>query len=817
MFRGAAIARAVSAFVLLACAAFVDACVPAVNLDLPDDPQAKSMLVAITSDPSAPPIVIIYDPSDRFLAGTLPRGDPLIEVLSFPWTLEELQIASGRLAALEPGDPASRSLPPPSMINARMISEPEWRVVSEPSAPVKVLRLPALDVQRCANAGGCIESRTAIDHCAIPCPPQNEEPAPPVSPEPPRIVLAPCPLGETGVVIDGERDPVCAPPPRLDLPCPSGQYQLFGDPACSRISTCPSGQFAEELPRAASEVVQVHAGEDVSAALANAGEGAIVLLSSGLHHGPLTISKAGQVLWGKCPEETEIDGQIFIGAADTMIGNVTLLSDDDNVVVTASTSVRVERAQIHATGTVAVVSNHASVDLDRVSITGGSVWSTSFQNTSDARLRDVVMENVPSVGAYITAGTHVELTRVVMHSDPSSGLVGVIAANPGTRVDSFELAIDGTRSDSVQISDSASARFERLFVKSSTRSEGAPGQGVSVNRATVELYGAIIDGAGNAGIVASTSSLAVGWSVVRNTHRFWPTSGIGIALLRARSADIFAVVIEHSVSTGILIQENQVAVTIRDTIIRDTKEDAESLLGSGVGLEIGRAKLDRLLIEGSAYCAIIGNDDSRIEARDIDARGIRLARFINGSPSAAIKLETSTATVFERVAVRDAAGDGVHTDDSRLVATDLLVDGAGGFGLKIYDPFAASFTRTQISNTHGGACFDDSTLYLRQRASVRDLAIEKTASSTVACGGVGLCLSTFAEMSATKVRIHDSALAGVSVGETAMLDLSDASILGGVVGLCFDGELDRTSMLERVEFLGQRVAVSDVCTMEPAP
>ncbi|MCB9649248.1 MAG: hypothetical protein H6730_21970 [Deltaproteobacteria bacterium] len=287
---------------------FATACVPGVPVPLPELPEGWTFLLV---QPEGDAHHAIFFDADTESAAVRP-GEAWLG--AYPFGPESLGLEVGDdLARLEPTE--GQALPPPPLAwRADPVGDP-WQVITGPE-PWSQLRVPVVDVDACADRGGCI-SEDDPWRCNLDC-----TVSAPVAPAPPRLE---CPDGwDAGLAPDGITTLPCLPHLPEAQACGAGLVQGPFDDGCVALYACPAPDDPTPTePGAVLRYVDPRAGtpgdgsvgapwRSLLTALEQAPDGATLVLAPGEHAGGGEVVGKALHLVGRCPTETTI-----LGAGET--------------------------------------------------------------------------------------------------------------------------------------------------------------------------------------------------------------------------------------------------------------------------------------------------------------------------------------------------------------------------------------------------------------------------------------------------------------------------------------------------------------------
>lgn len=400
------------------------ACLPATPLEYDTLGEARSAL--FFADGARGHFVDLAAPPPRLAVG----GD--IRVVTFPWTLAELEVEPG---LVDLGAAPGRPLPPP-LAGFRMTEdELAFRADAGVLEAVADLRIPGRDDARCVRRGGC-RAPNGVSVCLAPCP-APEAPAPPAPP------VIPCPAGWVAEAEPGlGGNDWCRPVlPEADPGCPAGTFAWLDAPHCAPVDDCPAAPFRTDGD-ALHVLADAPAGGDGSAtrpfrrlgqALAVATPGATVALGPGTYAGA-PVDTPDVRLLGRCAADTRVrfdpgeSHSIRVEADGVSVAHLTIEGRLDVVRSATVTAVAVE-------GDV-VVRPQARLQSSRLRMGPGPEPAVTVQRSGQAVVADASLE-----GAVVSCGADATLdVSGAWFRTPSSDPVTALGC---TQVTLRRILVDG--------------------------------------------------------------------------------------------------------------------------------------------------------------------------------------------------------------------------------------------------------------------------------------------------------------------------------------------------------------------------------------
>jgi hypothetical protein len=548
----------------------------------------------------------------------------------------------------------------------------------------------------------------------------------------PPPTLGDCPDGWTATDVAGVQ--VCEPWPRASgLDCPPGESQLGGATCAPVGTTCPSGDYADDLP-AGSSVVYVREGatgmSDGSmgapyGSLRNAirdglASGTVVALSRGTHLVEDPIP-SGVHLVGAC-------------AAETVLVRGT--RRDEAVVEVTTSDVTLENLSVDAAGGTGIEARGGSLTVQGVEVVGGSC-----------------------VGVGIYDGSSLSATRLTVRDtspcDPSSTATpGGLVVEDGGVADVQQSTFVGNDTFSIRVHGGLPTAETRLSIEDSVVRNTAsdPGEALAARQAGQILGVGLFANEETGEPTASTTVDVARTLFERHPGGNIVLRGAGttgdfdqLALREAGSLeatlvyshiasvnalDGATVTIQRSYVTGTLIEATAGAITIRDgatamlsdLVIAENKCSAMYAEGPGATIDAERVVMDgnRSGGVGAAFGAIVRMRHVRIS--DPASEGLLDLEVPAVSGTAVI-------TLLSEIELRESIISG-HIEavtalfDSRVTVEDVLVRDLGrlGGGALIADDGTEITARRFVAERAGSraiSIFRSSSLVLED-AIVRD-------------------------------------------------------------------------------------------------
>lgn len=724
-------------------------CVPRQELLLPPIDARTQSLLLVVAVPGAP-VLVLAEPADSPSFTYALADTARLTLLELPLPLERYLLAPGPVVLAAPS-PGSRPLPTwlaGHLLHGPVSEAPRWTPLGEPTH-LSELRLPAVELERCAEEGGCAIEET----CTLPCPR-------PAAPDPPAPAALPrfeaCPAGWELRALPEPPGAVYCEPFAGGSPtdCPDGQHLFPGSSGCSPLGPCAQGDYADELsgrPGVMFANVRAAPGGDgtssrpfdsLGAALAAAPPGGIIAIARGEYPESVEITRPVELV-GACAGTTILRGAPGAsaspalgasgeGARGVTLRRLTLVSDlGPGVTITSGARVLLEDVHATSTSSSALRVDGAEVSLSRVVLAG-------------------------VMGLHAIRGSTVAGERLQVGPHDAPGSTGVL--------------IDG-----------ATAELRSTWVSGVHRGIRAlRSPGFRASEVVVEDSGILgID-------VLHTTSATIGDFVIRRT-RDQGTRVVGLEL-GASSATITRGLIEDIQGRGAWLHDAAAArvhdLTTRCSGVRSSAPEAPHFGGLEVNSRSSLHASRLLSVGDDGHGISVSNGTERAE----DLTVYRRCRG-TGSPVPALLIDAGAHADVRRVRITPFEGDALHIGGERTYAHvfDLDIGPSEGDGVQVgcveggitTCPVDVLLERVRVAEVLLAAVlvFDAGPVVTRHlqvgapRPSSRTgLGIEARLLSNVV-------ISTFAVQGAS---------VGVRLATGATIDLSDGVVAGNDLALELD-------------------------------
>lgn len=685
-------------------------------------PGAKSVLIAVEASDQQTIYPAPVEPSGYLLGLPVEEGaGAVLTALYQPWSLAELQLEAARPIAHNSRE-ATRSVPVPLAVHRIEVDaeDARWQPDVETSEWIQRATLPALDLVRCAQEGGCLMSREqqAIA-CTLPCPaPEAPDPpaeaevlavplVPPTAPEPPSFL--PCPPGWAEVPTSSLAISTCEPPPvPARVPCAIDEAQFFGGSGCARVGTsCPAGDFLPptELPLGRPVLYarrNVSPGGDGSlaapfdnlpAALAAASPGTVIALAKETYAGRIVIP-AGVTLIGACPRDTVIeevnccDATIRAGGPNVALQNLRVVSAEVAVLADPGpvqlTDVVLEAPGPRGWGVVA--RNGGAVTGSGVVIRGQGDEAINANQAGRITLSRTVVEWAPYAVLAQHSGSSIQLQQTAIRDRPGSAFLTQVQAVQGARLDLAGISIDRPHGVGLVISEVATASITDLvFADTLDETSSGDGGGLYVGSgARVGVERAYL--VGNRGpqiyVEGALTDLSLSDAVLRNGVAE-PDGGIGggVFVGEGSRAQIRRVLIERNAGPGLRVAARAQA-SLSDALVRGQRWPVPGVPSGQGALVEGEARVDieRVIVQDNDRAGIEVHSGAFASMRDVSIVGQRVVDPNDAGSGVGLSANGHASLEAHRVITRANARAGVRLAATTATLTDVHLSENGGRG-----------------------------------------------------------------------------------------------------------------------------------------
>jgi hypothetical protein len=575
-------------------------------------------------------------------------------------------------------------------------------------------------------------------------------------------------------------------------------------------STCPTGDFPEDLPAGAS-VVHVLAGADPSvadgsasqpfatlaAATAVATDWSIVALGRGSYDEPVALP-AGVTLWGACVRDAVLttsaasgdEGTIDAGAGAT-VRNLTIADSARYGIQAVGTGdpVVVEDVIVRgAEGAGLRAWYGTGIEARSVFIDGTRFFSPGQPE-----------EGMDGYGLDVCIGSSASLDRVVLSDNHAIG-VRVCA---GSSLIAEDFAIIDTQLD---------------------MTPATPAGLFAVVGATVEARRAVVERNRGVGVASiAGSSVLLEDVVVRNTREISADGPLGVGLYGEDGGgfDASRIWVEDNRLAGIDLVGNAGTLVIHDGVVRNTRSQAlDGSGGGGVSAHSSSGapgespptsvELDRLYIDANRSWGL-ELEGRLVTARvtDVTIRGVDPAA--NGSQGHGVAVQDGADVGLERVRVERSTGVGIRVSEGELDSS-VRPEGAHAPSLRLLDVAVVDTQSLPPESTAGSGQLgrglqiqlgtvtgqrlllernrEVGLMAFRSRVVLEDVTILDTQPAE--CGdecpvhafGHGLVKGPIADVRVDRFTIDGSSLCGVLLEGEGLLTLHDGTISNAEIGAC---------------------------------
>lgn len=627
-------------------------------------------------------------------------------VLYYRWSLAELQLQHGVIAP-PPAGARVRTFPPPeALYSGRLGGESlTWTPIGDDPELRRRHRLPALDLVRCAQAGGCLaRSEDTQVACTLPCP-EVSLPTPPAAPEglerlledlepvePPRLV--PCPTGWTLRASAGEEPPACDPPsvaPWTD--CPSGEVRFFGEAGCAPLgSSCPAGPFAAPVdlpPGWPTFYVQRGAppGGDgslgapfssIGVALQAVPSRSVLLLSRGVFEEQVLVEREVAII-GACPAETIVQLpasepccepvlRVFVYPEPrAIVRNLQVRGPSNTLRVTGQTALELRDVWLEpqtdrSWGLVAY--EGAVVTGSRLVIRGQGDDALHTSSGAQIALESVFIEAGGNAIRVSGDGALMQLRGVVVRDATDGALRRSVLVSDGGRLEVEGLRFERRQAQALVLAERASAQILDLTV---AHVGGAPSPAGAMEPMVVLESGADLtvergDFEGSRGRLVSVegrgSRLALVDTIVRGAESPFLDRDFGALHVHDATVALARVRLEENAGPGLWLS-GAARAHLQDVVFRDNGRQHESDVGGGAALYAEGSsglELERAYVTDNALTGLQLRGSSTATVSDLVVRRTRALHVGDTADGAGILMADRSRLRLERAALGDNDG-----------------------------------------------------------------------------------------------------------------------------------------------------------------
>jgi len=357
----------------------------------------------------------------------------------------------------------------------------------------------------------------------------------------------------------------------------------------------------------------------------------------------------------------------------------------------------------------ATVTEGRSLRLEGVIIDGASQHGILVDSGADLVLSDAVIRATRprdglgdfGNGLYVANGSQVEVSRVVFERNRGAqllaahvdtlvtvrdtvlrdaestrgGIAGGISVDEGARLEATAVLVEGGRRG-IYLGGGANARLEDIVIRDvlDDLGRGLVAQGGSV----IEGTRILVERSAEIGVLIRQPGTEARFTdlVVRDSSPEDLGSPIGIGITADLGAALTAsrVLVERSLTIGLLADDAATTFTIEDVVVRDTaSREAGSAYGRVASAHEG-AVLDvsRLLGERNQRGIIGVNDGTRVSL--VDAAIVDTRPMSDGDGGEGLAASTGTVLEATRLLVADVHRYAIGCDGSTATLTDVVID-----------------------------------------------------------------------------------------------------------------------------------------------
>jgi hypothetical protein len=597
--------------------------------------------------------------------------------------------------------------------------------------------------------------------------------------------------------------------------CPAGQLAIPGESACHDLADCGSGTWGAIPVDATTQYVDAsYAGgasdgsagkpwTSIGAAVNAAAPGAIVAVAAGSYHENVAIQYRPVKLWGRCPSRVEIVASR---------GGAT-------AAVTVFEAAGTELHQVALTG------DGIGAELDSDGVLVDAVWvhdTTEYavEATGTPSVRRSLLERSSAEGLFVSAGAHVTIDASVIRDVAPNA-----AGNLGHGVEangSSSITVTGSlleRNHDMQIGLFGSdGVVDGCVIRDARPRQVDRGTGIGID-AFVEsghvpqltVRSTTLERNLTSAIAGLTAEILVDYTLIRDTLPTASDGSLGYAIYatadsttkQASKVTARDVLVERA--RAVALPAQGCSLEVDRSVVRDTlPQQSDGKYGSAVvvqpdpttGVGSSLAMRGSLLERNQWVCLAIRGAGATVDATvvrgttpgpNVVGHGIEV--IVEGSTPGTLTLVGSVVTGNTELGLgvlgSDLSLDRTVVSSTIPSTTAPAGDAVGGYAVQVVsDPAhrpALAMTRSLLADSVGLALFvggADATIsqtWLRGVASLPDGAF-----------GDGLSAFGDATVTASNVRIEQSARAGLSMFDSAQVQLASAALECDSISL--DGE-----------------------------
>lgn len=849
-------------------AASLAACVPRLEVELPDPEGASASIVILGTPPGGArgeptPGPAATRPAEVWAYGagsdgelpdlplvTLDHGE-VVTVLYYERTLDDLALSPGRQELVEA--PAGRPIPQFDR-GFRYAIDPErdvagpgdFDVVLPTDEQLLALRLAhAATELACATLGGCYDEPTPEDlrcklDCSPPVPTPPELPAAPRPVEPPRLL--PCAEGWSTSRTEHPTLETCRPPPRpAEVPCPRGQRQPYGSDHCEPLgSPCPDGQFTEDPP-ADRPLVFVDGGAspggdgtlerplvDLAEAVLLAPAGAAIILSKGTHTGGVELP-AGIAVLGACAAETTVvagrgpEVLVTLGPG-VLVGDLALRGGAVGAVARGTGS-ELTLSGVHVEGSTVAISAEggALVEARGVSLRGTGTGLTTL-GPSRLELAGAEVLDVHGGAIFVSGGpgsrsARVNAEDVVVRRSrsrpgtPGFGLMAHTASITGAR-----LHLEDNQSHAILLGGAVTATLTDVFASSAV---GSAGRGVyATDGAKVRLVRAHLSRTALSGIsvFGPGTRVRVEDSLIEDT-RLDPSNQVafGIDAYSEARIEVERTVIARTRGNAVILTSSASAA-LSDAVISGVSARPDGQNGFGIQLiNEASAEVHRTVVHRSTGCAVQAvlataglqdlaiTDTSTAERDDVSQAALEVV-------ASHVLLERGALERNTTIGVRVDGGGSLEASDLRIAGTHPGRGGAWSSLALLVVNASARVERGELRANRRGAL----QAYTGGEVELVDVTVEGSGEVATGIDGAALAIDAGGALTGARILVERSAnvalrVAGDYDDARSRLEVTDVTVRD-IEGVGIEAASDAFAVLDRVSIervLHQGLAISN--------
>ena len=349
-----------------------------------------------------------------------------------------------------------------------------------------------------------------------------------------------------------------------------------------------------------------------------------------------------------------------------------------------------------------------------------------------------------------------------------------------------------------------------VSIDASGGNEDTPGIAINAGVESVELYGFTLTGAPGFGVLIQSGSAHLHDCAIRDGD--WVGLGSYRSGINPTTVVMERCEIRGNTGVGALLHDEDVTVTLRDSIIAGTRTTAEGVGGYGHFTRLGATTiLERCELDGNTAAGIIAVDEGSSvsvtgsSVHDTQADGTSSEGFgIRAYDGAAVVVDTSDIVGNTSAGVL-AHGDGssISLSASTIRDTQPVDDGSLGFGVEVYEGATVEIEGSELTgNSNVGVWVLDpgSTAWLL------DTTVSGTRTNPYQQNGVGIMTYDGGRLVVEGSVLSENNGAGaLAMSSGSTLEMTDSAILdthtqgGDIGGMAIEVNSGAAAYIERCE------------------